>query len=75
MTNIKTINGEFNSLLQYSDISTNLDLTAPENFCSISVFENLVFIAYSIISDTIRNNIIINVIIETKMIQMIQIIK
>jgi len=66
LTKININTGEFTSLLQYSDISTNLELTTPENVCSISIFENLIFIAYSIISDTTRNNIAIRVNIKNK---------
>ena len=66
LTKINISSGEFTSLLQYSDISTNLELTFPENVCSISIFENLVFIAYSIINDTTRNNIVIRVKIKNK---------
>ena len=66
MTKINIISGEFESLLQYSDISKNLELTTPENVCSISIIENLVFIAYSIISDTTRKNIVIRVNIKDK---------
>jgi len=66
LTKININTGEFTSLLQYSDISKNLELTTPENVCSISIFENLIFIAYSIISDTTRNNIAIRVNIKNK---------
>ena len=66
LTKINIISGEFESLLQYSDISANLELTTPENVCSISIIENLVFIAYSIISDTTRKNIVIRVNIKDK---------
>ena len=71
LTKINIISGEFTSLLQYSllqysDISSNLELTIPENVCSISIFENLVFIAYSIISGETRNNIVIRVNIKNK---------
>ena len=66
LAKINIINGEYTSLLQYSDISTSLELTIPENVCSISIFENLVFIAYSIISGEKRNNIVIRVNIKNK---------
>ena len=66
LTKININTGEFTSLLQYSDISTDLELKTPENVCSISIFENLIFIAYSIISDTTRNNIVIRVNIKNK---------
>ena len=66
LTKININTGEFTSLLQYTDISANIELTLPENVCSISIFENLVFIAYSIISDTIKNNIVIRVNIANK---------
>ena len=66
LAKINIINGEYTPLLQYSDISTSLELTTPENVCSISIFENLAFIAYSIISDSTRNNIAIRVNIKNK---------
>ena len=66
LTKINIINGEFTSLLQYSDISTSIELTTPENVCSISIFENLVFIAYSIVSGETKNNIVIRVNIKNK---------
>jgi len=66
LTKISIASGEYTSLLQYSDISTSIGLTIPENVCSISIFENLVFIAYSIINGEIKYNIVIRVNIESK---------
>ena len=40
LTKINLYTGEFTNLLQYSDISTNFELTTPESICSISIFVN-----------------------------------
>ena len=62
--NINT--GQYTSLLLYSDISTLELLSAPQKVCSLSIFENLVFIGYSQLGDSIVNNILIKKQIKNK---------
>jgi len=66
LTKINIASGEYTFLLQYSNISTSIELTTPENIFSISILENLVFIAYSIISGETKYKIVIRVNIKNK---------
>ena len=60
-TGIKT------SLLSYSEIITPITLKIPSNkICSISIFENLVFIGYSSYTNSMIKNIVIKVNIKNK---------
>ena len=63
---INIFTGEYTSLLLYSDISTPESLTAPQKVCSLSIFENLVFIGYSNPIESNINNIVIKIQIKNK---------
>ena len=43
--NINT--GAYSPLIQYTDIQTTFELTVPKTICSLSIFNNLVFIGYT----------------------------
>jgi hypothetical protein len=57
--NINT--GDYSSLIQYTDIQTQFELTVPTTICSLSIFNNLVFIGYTKMSTNNNNktNIVI----------------
>ena len=47
LTKININNGDFSSLLGYSDIDSSLELGIPLASCSLSNLENTIFIGYS----------------------------
>ena len=47
LTKIKLNDGSFSSLLDYTDIDPELNLSIPITSCSISFIDNIVFIGYS----------------------------
>ena len=65
LTKIKFSDGSSQSLLDYSDININPFLIVPETICSLSIFDNMVFIGYTEInnyaSETNKTNIIIRI--------------
>ena len=58
--NINT--GDYSSLIQYTDIQTPFELTVPSTICSLSIFNNLVFIGYTKMNtnDNNKTNIVIS---------------
>ena len=68
LTKININTGEHTSLLLYSDILTPNELTVPEKCCSLSIFENFVFIGYSQLdtSNSLITNIAIKITIKNK---------
>ena len=64
LTKININNGNYSSLLNYSDINeNNLNLTIPITSCSLPIIDNIIFIGYSRIdyfeTETNKTNIII----------------
>ena len=66
LTKININNGEYSSLVSYSDISTSSTLSVPSTICSISLFENMVFIGYAQIKGSNKTNIVIRINIKNK---------
>ena len=68
LTKININTGEHTSLLSYSDILTPNELSVPEKCCSLSVFDNFVFIGYSQLntSNSLITNIAIKITIKNK---------
>ena len=66
LVKININSGDYTPLISYSEISTPESLTSPQKVCSISIFENLVFIGYSQLGDSKINNIIIKIQIKNK---------
>ena len=58
--NINT--GDYFSLIQYNDIQIPFDLTVPTTICSLSIFNDLVFIGYTKMNiyDNNKTNIVIS---------------
>ena len=65
LTKIKLSDGSSQSLLDYSGIDITPSLIVPETICSLSIFENTVFIGYTEINyyatETNKTNIIIRI--------------
>ena len=59
---INIITGDYSTLIQYNDIQTPFDLTVPSTICSLSIFNNLVFIGYTKMNtnDNNKTNIVIS---------------
>ena len=66
LTKININNGEYSSLVSYSDILTSTSLSVPSTICSISLFENMVFIGYAQVKDSNKTNIVIRINIKDK---------
>ena len=65
LTKIKLSDGSFQSLLGYSDIGIYPSLIVPETICSLSIFDNTVFIGYTeinnYVNETNKTNIIFRI--------------
>ena len=63
LTTIRLSDGVSTKLLDYSDITT-LSISVPEKICSLSIYDKIVFIGYTIINnfgtETNKTNIIFN---------------
>ena len=66
LTKININNGEYSSLVSYNNISTSTTLSVPSTICSISIFENMVFIGYAQNENSNKTNIAIRINIKNK---------
>ena len=66
LTKININTGESSSLLLYNNIATSTTLTLPEDICSISIFENIVFIGYTQTEGSNKINLVIRIYIKNK---------
>ena len=76
LTKININNGDFSSLLGYSDLDSSLELEIPVTSCSLSILDNTIFVGYSKIiyyneddsdaTKTNKTNIVIKLNIKNK---------